>query len=148
MIDLNENQNAEVKALADRAVSFLASQKWCTRVVGCQAAFVALGVLGVFLLRLIPNRTAVDNRLWVVVGDVPPAYLVCDKAPDWQQALAGYVEEMREWVHAVRSGSSLEGVIPVNAPRTPKYADMLESRLDFIEANFVNIPAESLSGEI
>ncbi len=70
--------------------------------------------------------------LWVVVGDLPPAYLVCDGNPSWREALEGYVFEMERWVAAVRSGDPFENVIPVHAARTLEHADMLAERLRLI----------------
>ena len=132
MTDLADIGDPEVKVLADEAVAFLQGQSWCEAVVSGKLAFAVPGVLGVFLLNLKPARAGVDDTLWVVTGDLPPAYLVCDDAPDWQQALTRYIEEMARWVSAVRTGKELDGVIPVNAPATPANADLLERRLKYI----------------
>jgi hypothetical protein len=106
-----------------------------------------VGVIGVFLFEFEPARPGVDDRLWVVVGDLPPAYLVCDHASTWQEALGAYVDEMRRWVKAVQEGSGLEDVIPVNAAPTTEHAGLLETRLDFVEENFINVPLDSLDGD-
>lgn len=52
-------------------------------------------------------------------------------------ALRGYIEEMREWVAAVRAGESVDNVIPVNAPATLQNADALCSRLDHMERELI-----------
>ena len=70
--------------------------------------------------------------LWVIVGDVPSAYLVCDSAPTWREALESYIFEMEKWVAAVRGGDSLGNVIPVGAEPTLEHAEMLATRLQFI----------------
>jgi hypothetical protein len=75
--------------------------------------------------------------LWVVVGDLPPAYLVCDDAPTWQEALQSYCSEMTRWVEAVRAGTSLEDVIPVGSEPTLEHAAMLASRVEFIRGKIV-----------
>ena len=82
--------------------------------------------------------------LWVITGDLPPAYLVTDDAPDWQGALAAYAGEMRKWVAAVRDGSSTADLIPVNVTPTAEHAAMLERRLDFIERELIAAPTEVL----
>jgi len=86
--------------------------------------------------------------VWVVVGDLPPAYLAHEVDDSWQDALRGYVEEMSVWVEAARSGSSLDDVIPVNVPPTPEYADMLASRLDFIRTRFVEVDPDSVASDV
>jgi len=96
------------------------------------------GKIGVFLVRIEPALIGVDEEHWVVVGDLPPAYLVCDNAPDWRGALRCYIYEMRKWVEAVQSGGSLKGVIPVKAEPTREHADMLASRLEFIQNHMID----------
>lgn len=46
---------------------------------------------------------------------------------------------MQKWVAAVRSGQMVEQLIPVNAPPTRQYADMLDSRLAFIRDELLPI---------
>jgi hypothetical protein len=45
---------------------------------------------------------------------------------------------MRRWITAVRAGASLDDVIPVAANPTIQHADMLESRLDFIQRRLID----------
>jgi hypothetical protein len=82
----------------------------------------------------------------VIAGDIPPAYLVCDDAPTWFEALDGYVREMERWVSAVRSGDSLAEVIPVNAEPSIEHADMLASRLQFIREQILAYVDDSACG--
>ena len=85
--------------------------------------------------------------LWVVVGDLPPAYLVCDGNPTWLEALEGYVFEMERWVAAVRNGGSFEDVIPVRAARTLEHADKLAGRLRFIRDEILACEDDTTAGE-
>lgn len=123
----------ELVQLAEQARQFLNGFRWCRRIVQGHLAYGVEGVIGVFLFRIEPAKAEVDETLWVIVGDLPSAYLVCDDAPGWRDALEGCVKEMRRWVEAVRSGASLDDIIPVNAEPTAQYADMLAGRLDFFE---------------
>ena len=86
--------------------------------------------------------------VWVVVGDVPSAYLVHEPGDSWQDALREYVAEMNSWVTAVRTGTSLDDVIPVNAPPTMEYANMLASRLDFIQTRLVDVDPASVESDV
>jgi hypothetical protein len=147
MTALAEIRSAGAKRLAEEAIAFLESQPWCGGVVGGELAFAVSSVVGVFKLRVRPKRPGVDDVLWVVVGDVPPAYLVLDNAPDWQAALAGYIAEMGRWVAAVKSGAPLDNVIPVAAAPTAEHAAMLESRLAFLRENLVNLEASHLESD-
>src|SRR5262245_24984654 len=144
MIPAAQIKNPEVRELADEASSFVASQSWCRRVTAVRLAWACAGVLGVFQVDLQPARAEVDSTLWVVVGDLPPAYLVLDESPTWKDALRGYVAEMSRWVHAVKHGLPLDDVIPVAAEPSHEHADMLASRLAFIETEII----EAANGEI
>ena len=133
----------DLRELSDEATAFITTFRWCRKVREGFLAFGVSGVIGVFLFRIEPALLGVDEALWVIVGDLPPAYLVCDDAPDWREALRGYIFEMRKWVEAVRSGGDLSDVIPVNVEPTRKHADMLASRIDFIQDHVVDdVPFE------
>ena len=133
--------------MAKEAESFVASHRWCTRVATVQLAWAVAGVLGVFQVHLVPAKPGVDDTLWVVVGDVPPAYLVLDDAPTWREALRSYIDEMSRWVSAVKQDDSLDDVIPVSAEPTLEHAEMLESRLAFIEEKILAVPDEDLESD-
>ena len=133
MTPLAALENAELMEFGERAGKFLNGFPWCRKIVQGHLAYGVEGVIGVFLFRIEPAKVEVDDSLWVVVGDLPSAYLVCDDAPDWRGALEGYVDQMRRWVDAVRAGESLDDIIPVSAEPTAQHADMLAGRLDFIE---------------
>lgn len=133
--DLTDNEEI---TLAQKATSYLTAFRWCA---GVKESFLAFNIgypLGVFLFRIEPRLVGVDDTLWVVVGDGPPAFLVCDEAPDWHGALRCYVHEMQRWVDAVRSGSSLHGIIPVNVSPTLEHAELLSKRLRFIQDHLID----------
>jgi hypothetical protein len=91
----------------------------------------------VFLFEIAPGRKNVDNWLWVVVGDLPSAYLVLDGSPTPIKALNSYVELMQEWVDAVSQGRSTNNLIAVDAPETAENANLLKRRLKFLKQQFL-----------
>lgn len=116
------------------AKDYVSNLSWCRSIGESFVSEVAIGgVVAVFLLRIEPASPDVDRELWVIVGDLPPAYLVTDQATDGEAALRLYIGEMRRWVDGVRNQLDLENVIPVEAPPTAENADVLETRLDYIE---------------
>jgi hypothetical protein len=122
------------EALVRSMDEFLARFKWARRTGNTWIAESVPGVLGVFLVELEPSSEDVDRYIWVVVGDVPPAYISSALAQSPRQALQGYIEEMSAWVAAVQRGESVEGLIPVNAPATRRNAEALQSRLYFLSS--------------
>jgi hypothetical protein len=138
MTPVSDLTDAEDLALARKATAFLEAFRWCSAVIESFLAFDSGPILGVFLFRIEPRLVGVDDTLWVVVGDVPSAFLVCDDAPDWHRALQCYVREMKRWVDAVHSGNGLDGIIPVRVSPTLANANLLSSRLGFIQDHFID----------
>jgi hypothetical protein len=132
--DLTDEEELE---LAKDASDFISAFRWCSSVKQSFLAFDIGYPLGVFLFHIEPRFLGVDDTLWVIVGDGPPAFLVCDDAPDWHTALQCYVREMQQWVDAVLADESLDGIIPVNVAPTVEHAQMLLSRLTFIKEEII-----------
>jgi hypothetical protein len=147
MIPAGNIANAEVRQFADEARAFVASHDWCARVTDVRLAWACAGVLGVFQVQLEPSRPGVDQRLWVVVGDLPTAYLVQDDASTWREALGAYVTEMSRWVDAVNQGDPLDDVIPVPIEPTQEHAKMLADRLAFIEQSILAAEAGEIESD-
>lgn len=130
----------EQNGLAREALAFIRGFSWCDAVLDLYEGIADPDILGVFLTRIRPARPDVDEWLWIIVGDLPPAYLVTDRAPNPACALDGYIGLMREWVNAAERGASVDDLIPVNVPPTREYAKMLGGRLrvlsEFLQENF------------
>jgi hypothetical protein len=147
MRPIEQLESPAVLKLADEAQRFLTQQRWCKNITAGHLAWALTPPVAVFYFRVIPVRPEIDSELWVIVGDLPPAYIVCDNATNWQEALDAYGVEMQKWVDAVRAGNSVDNLIPVNVPRTNEYADMLESRIKFIWEEFVDKPIDTYPTE-
>lgn len=126
------DEASELKALAQRAREYVTSFQWCAGVREMYSGIAVPGVIGVFLMRIKPRGTGVDDELWVVVGDIPPAYLVTDEASTPAKALMLYANLMQDWVDAVNEDRPVADLIPVNAEPTKNMAAMLDSRLRFL----------------
>jgi len=133
----DEVETRQLRTLAEVATAFVERFRWCRSIRKRRFAFGVADIVGVFLFEIDPASEAIDNELWVVVGDLPSAYLVTDDAPDAHGALEGYIYEMRRWVSAARLGESVHELIPVNVPGTPEWAEELDQRLQFLEEHIV-----------
>jgi hypothetical protein len=145
MVGEDDQETNEFKVLYTRARKYIGSFKWC---IDIRNAYFGLGVayiVGVFYFEITPASPTVDSALWVIVGDIPPAYLVTDDAPNAACALDGYIVEMRRWVEAVKAGKPLTDVIPVNALPTVEYAEILESRLEYLANEILSDYDEDLA---
>ena len=120
-------------ALADEARDYLERHPWCDHVTDLEFGDGVGGIVAVFLATIVPSQAGVDERLWVIVGEVPPLYLVTEELPTPRSALRSYVEWRREWIDAVRDSRPTDELPAVDIAPTETNADRLAVRLDFIE---------------
>ena len=123
---------ASASEMRKRAMEFVRSHKWCRSVERVYVGFIHPDIVAVFLFLIDPSEPGVDEWIWVVVGDLPPAYVASDECPTPATALDGYIGAMDDWVNAVEDGRSVDDLIPVNAPPTKEFAHRLNTRLDFL----------------
>jgi len=126
-----------LREMAEEAKRFLLSFHWCKAIQKGWFGWGVGGIAAVFLLEIDPAGADVDKLLWVVVGDLPPAYLVVDESPTPLDALRTYLKLMQEWIRAIRERKSTEECIPVNRAATRESADALETRLNFLKQEFL-----------
>ncbi len=124
--------------MLDEARQYLASFSWCEGIKSSYSGLGVGGVVAVFLFEISHSREDVDDWMWVVVGDLPPAYITCEDAPNPACALDGYIGAMREWAEAAIRGDSVDGLIPVNVPPTREWGENLLSRLDFLDEHILS----------
>ncbi len=139
----------DVAAMAVEAERFLAAQSWCAQVHGVTPVYGLDGVLGVFRCTLLPSHPDADVMVWVVVGDLPAAYLVHEPGDVWQDALTGYVHEMERWVAAIRAGEVPgDDIVPVSVAPTTEHAELLAARLAFIRSRLLDVDPDSVESDI
>jgi hypothetical protein len=123
--------------MMERAEAYISSFNWCPpiadRLIGCGIG----GIVAVFLFRFVRKIKDTDDQLWVVVGDLPSAYMVTDDLGDGAEALLTYCDLMEGWAHAVLDGSPLKSEFPVDAAATPGNAIDLLSRLKYVRDEVV-----------
>ncbi|SRR5260221_9048116 len=135
----------EMVALHDRARRYLEFYRWCGKIKREYVGIIRGRIIGVFLFEIEPKRPDIDSWIWVIVGDLPSAYITVDECPTAAAALDGYIGAMEEWVAAAESGCSVADLIPVNVPATPEWADRLKRRLQFIDREILSDYRDQLS---
>lgn len=141
-MDPQEQEGA--RALLDEATGYLQDFPWVKEISQVYVGLCYPGIVDVFPYQFVPAGDDVPDCVWVVVGDLPPAYLNTEPAPNAAIALSFYIGAMEQWVKAVREDKSVEELIPVNVPPTLEYADMLGSRLEFLDQRILSDYAEDL----
>ena len=128
----DEEDSALLREMSKQAESFLRPFSWCAEILGCYFGGGSGGVLAVFLFNIGPTKPVVGQWIWIVVGDIPYAYLPLEDAETPAIAFKKYLLGMGRWVEMVRQGRSEtpdDGVPPVRVPTTPEWADKIERRL-------------------
>jgi len=122
----------QLHKMHESAIAFMRGFGWFK---GATESYFGGGVgdvVALFLLHIDANKSEIDLWLWVIVGDLPSAYIVVTDDPTPRAALTAYVEEMGRWVDAVFAGKSVEQLIPVNGAPTKGNAEALRRRLSFL----------------
>lgn len=133
----DEEDTRLLRGMAEKARTYLASFFWCKQIdVGYFAGGVG-GIFAIFLFHIRPGRPDVDPWVWVVVGDIPSAYLPISDASSPHEVFENYIDGMNRWVQHARNsdakGAAAADAPPVNVPATPEWAEKLKIRLDTLE---------------
>lgn len=126
-----------LRGLAVEALDYIQGFSWCPPLRQVLLAYGIGDVIGLFLVRFAEPAGGVDDALWVVSGDLPPAYFVTDDAPTAAEALNTYCDLMDSWVEAVLEGGDLNEAFPVEAEPTAENAEALRRKLDFIRQHLI-----------
>jgi hypothetical protein len=129
---------AAIAQLHQEARDFLVHFEWCEALLEEHVGFIYPGIVGVFLFKIRPSREGVDEWVWIIVGDLPPAYITCEESPNPATALDSYVGAMLEWLSAVDRGESIDELIPVDVPATKENVERLRARLKFLDDNILS----------
>jgi hypothetical protein len=135
----DDSEDTELlRSMAAEAGRFISSFPWCGSIEGAYFGAGVGKIIAIFFFLIRPSPpSSTDRALWVIVGDIPPAYLVTDFCKTPSEALRTYIHEMKRWVELAKKGRSASDVIPVNVPPTPKWARQVSGRLKFLEQNLL-----------
>ncbi len=126
-----------LQAMVREAHEYMSGHAWMPGVRSVHFGLGVGGLVAVFLFTFSEAIKGRDDQLWVIVGDIPSAYLVIDECRTPEEALACYCSLMMDWVSAVRRGTDLKDVFPVRAEPSVENADSLERRVRFIEEDLI-----------
>ena len=121
-----------LRKMSGDAQRYIASFSWCASIRESYFAGGVGGIFAVFFFHIHPGRPAVHPWIWIVVGDIPPAYLPVSDCKSPAEVFETYIRGMTKWVELARAGktgSPEDGVPPVSVPATPEWAEKLDKRL-------------------
>lgn len=127
-----QSDDGELFKLAEEAKLFLESHKWCKKVEKQWLASGWENLLLVFYFKITPNSKNADDYVWVVVGDLPPAYIDIESADNISDVIETYTDLMDDWVQCVKNGQPVEDCYPIDVPPENEYAEMLAIRIKLV----------------
>jgi hypothetical protein len=142
MLGESEEDDRLLKSMAVDAEKYLLSFSWCESIEDRYFGAGVGGIVAIFFFVIRPSEPNVDKWLWVITGDLPPAYLVVDGIRTPSEALKAYLWQRRRWIEAVRCGQSVSDLMPISVPATSEWASQLEQRLNYIEEHILDRFAE------
>jgi len=131
-----------LREMAAEARAYMEDFEWCPSIESVHLALGVVGIVGVFLFQFDEVIEDDDDALWVVVGDLPSAYVIVEPGDDGITALERYCELMEDWAFNVLKGNSLDESFPVEAEATHEHAEMLRQRIVFLRTEILESPDE------
>jgi hypothetical protein len=128
----DEQDTILLRKMSEEAKQYISSFSWCDTILDAYFGGGVGGIFAIFFFHIRPTRPEVDAWIWVVVGDIPPAYLPVADCQSPAEVFRTYIRGMNKWVELARlgqTGTADEGVPPVNVPVTPEWAEKLNQRL-------------------
>ena len=126
-----------LREMAAEVRDYIEDFEWSPRITSIHLAFGIGGVVGAFLVQFDEVIEDSDDALWVIVGDLPSAYVIVEPGDDGMSALSRYCEMMEDWAINVLEGNSLEDSFPVDAEETHEHAEMLRQRIAFLRSEII-----------
>jgi hypothetical protein len=130
----------------ERAEKYLSRHTWCGGIKSSYMGMFYPDIVTIFLFQIIPLEKS-EEWVWVIVGDLPSAYIASDDCQTPAAALDGYIGEAQEWVNAVEIGASIDNLIPINVPPTKEYAVKLKRRLEFLDEHILSAHKDELASD-
>lgn len=128
----DEEDTVLLRALADEARRYISSFSWCKEVLQSYFGGGVGGIFGVFFFHIRPSRSDVEPWIWIIVGDIPSAYLPITDCKSPAEVFRTYIRGMSNWVELARKGKTgtpEQGVPPVDVPATPEWAETINQKL-------------------
>lgn len=134
----NDPDDVWIISSGNESYDYMDSFSWVKKIISASMDFGVAGIITVSDFVILPERSNIDNDLWVISGDIPSAYLVRDDAKDVRGAVTIYCEMMESWANQVLLGGDLSNYFPVLAENSKDNALNLISRIEFIRSDIIS----------
>jgi hypothetical protein len=129
----DEEDTALLRVMFDAARQYISSFSWCEAVLDSYFGGGVGGIFAVFFFHIRCSRVDVDPWIWIVVGDIPPAYLPLSDCDSPREVFRTYIHGMSRWVEFARKGqpgaATPRDVPPIDVPPTTEWAERLNQKI-------------------
>ncbi len=125
----DEQDTNLLKTMAAEALAYLESFAWCIEIHEQYFGDGVGGVVALFLFRVTIGELAEPEWVWVIVGDIPSAYLEFEGFPGPRAALLRYIEGVEEWLAASPEERESGDLIPIEVPPDRELNEALAGRM-------------------
>jgi hypothetical protein len=126
-----------LRQMADDANHYIQSFDWCLTVHEQYFGEGYGGIVAVFLFRVTIRKVEEPEWIWVVVGDMPSAYMEFETGTNPHEALGRYIEGVEEWLAATPEERSSGDLIPIEIPPGDEFLAMLRGRMDHLRSEIL-----------
>lgn len=133
----DEQDTALLQQMLREAKNYINSFAWCESILNSYFAGGVGKIFAIFLFNISSTHRDVGRWIWIVVGDIPSAYLPWEDCHSSREVFETYMMGMRKWVliaREIREPGPEDCVPPVNVPATPEWAASLDNRLKLLTA--------------
>jgi hypothetical protein len=94
----DEEDTVLLREMSEEAKNYISSFSWCGAILESYFGGGVGKIFAVFFFHIRPSRPTVDSWIWIVVGEIPPAYLPFEDCQSPFEVFWTYIDGMSRWV--------------------------------------------------
>jgi hypothetical protein len=124
--------------MADKAIRYIRECPWCIDIHEQFFGDGYGGIVALFLLRVTIRGLKNPEWIWVIVGDMPSAYLEAEGFKSPQAALRRYIDGIEDWIATPENErGSRKDLPPIDVPPADEFIEMLRVRMETLRAQIL-----------
>jgi hypothetical protein len=123
-----------LRAMAEEAIRYVRSFPWCIELHETYFSDGVGGVVALFLSCVTIRQAETPEWIWVIVGDLPSAYMEFEPSHSPRAALLRYIEGVEEWLAASEEERPSANLIPIDVPPGTEFIDMPQGRIETLRS--------------
>ncbi len=136
--ELEFEDDEKLEIYCKESINYIQRHTWCEGINNAWLAYYLEGIFAICIFEVISSNSNVDKYVWVLTGDLPPAYIDIDSAQNPLEVLSCYIDIMQDWVETVKNEGNLDKSYPIEVEATINHADMLNFRLGLLRDYLLN----------